>query len=187
MAPDCQVDAAACAATDLPSGFKGPGSATTHPSLLSLCKVSLPLEPSDISTYNEANTSFHAVPSFMNLAQSNDPSSPHLKPEHNVRRSPSPVSLHEAALHMKVRNRLNNHQHQNGDAHTAEEAERRGIPHLDHAPNFDPIAGNASRQSRRRPHYDAEVLTKFMVYTGIGFLASTVVPLAFHAWEVSLS
>ncbi|BEI80981.1 hypothetical protein CcaverHIS002_0201410 [Cutaneotrichosporon cavernicola] len=134
------------------------------------------------TNYNEAETPIRPIPSFAelgNLRESNpDSPSPALAPVHPVR-SPFPFKLEKEALHMRLRHAAN------GNGSTSGSGNGNGS-----SPEKEKAVATEPRRSRgrKRPttHYDAEVLTKVVVYTGIGLLASALIPSCFPAIEARL-
>ncbi|KAL1406027.1 Long-chain base-1-phosphate phosphatase [Vanrija albida] len=119
-----------------------------------------------------ADVPLRSIPSFMDLTTADsDQNSPTLTPQSD--RSVSPMRTggeDEEGLRMRkpkpspLRRRLSQVQ-------------------------IDPVASNGSYRGRRLralPHYDAEVITKLVVYAGIGLLATAISPMLFPLVEVNL-
>ncbi|GMK56246.1 hypothetical protein CspeluHIS016_0300860 [Cutaneotrichosporon spelunceum] len=130
--------------------------------------------------YNEAETPIRPIPSFAELGNLRESSpgslSPALAPVQPIR-SPSPLRFEKEALHIRLR------QAANGNA-SASGSENGYIS----SPEKERAEEHKASRARKRPttHYDAEVLTKVVVYTGIGLLASTLIPSCFPAIESRL-
>ncbi|CAK9782950.1 unnamed protein product [Cutaneotrichosporon oleaginosum] len=135
------------------------------------------------TNYNEAQTPIRPIPSFAELGHLRDASpgspSPLTSPLH-ITRSPSPLKLEKEALRTRLR-----HNASNGNGSTSG-SDSGYSPSLEKELAMAEERKGSRGRKRPTPHYDAEVLTKVVVYTGIGLLASAIIPACFPSIEGAL-
>ncbi|KAK8843376.1 hypothetical protein IAR55_007033 [Kwoniella newhampshirensis] len=124
--------------------------------------------------YNKVPPSvgFRAIPSVLDLQTGRDPASPVPSPINSPLLSPHPSQRSVSPMNNK------------SEIHTHALRSRPGKQNSGDQQVIQPGGSAQIKEKVRRkqvPKYDAEVLTKVGVYSGIGFLASTTLP-AFFDW-----
>ncbi|WWD21106.1 hypothetical protein CI109_105587 [Kwoniella shandongensis] len=125
--------------------------------------------------YNKVPPSvgFRAIPSVLDLQTGRDPASPAPSPINSPSLSPNPSMRSVSPIN--VRNESHNHalRSRSGKGILADEQKS----HV----NSDARSIKGAVRRKQVPKYDAEVLTKVGVYSGIGIIATTLMP-TFFEW-----